>query len=215
MEPVKSFSPAKRFTLSSFLVIMGMLLLIAGWTIPFQFESSSILYKFGMEKALLRGGKVVGITIALLVFYQILLASHLRLLERIVLQKSLLTLHRLNGFLITLLALTHPFLIKASDNFTPYTLEKKYFPEFVGIGLLFLILTVSIPAIFRKFIPIAYGKWLTLHRFGATLVLFLLPLHVLWVSDTFQSGLPRAAALVIFSLNMAAILGIWLRRIFS
>ena len=30
-----------------------------------------------------------------------------------------------------------------SENFTPYTFGKKYYPEFVGIGLFFVLLTVS------------------------------------------------------------------------
>ncbi len=215
MDSVKYFSPAKRLLLGLLLVILAMLLLVAGWTIPFQFESSSILYKFGMQKVLLRSGKIVGITVALLLFYQILLASHLKFMERIFPQKNLLALHRFNGFLITLLVLVHPFLIKASENFTAYRFESKYYPEFVGIGLMLVILTVSMLAFFRERIDINYGKWLFLHRFGATIILLILPLHVLWVSETFKGGLPRSATLVIFGLNLLLLLRIWLRRLLS
>jgi predicted ferric reductase len=215
MDSVKYFSPTKRLILGSILVVLAMLLLVAGWTVPYQFESSSILYKFGIQKVLLRSGKVVGIIITLLLFYQILLASHLKLLEQIFSNKRLLTLHRFNGFLITLLVLVHPALNKASENFTAYIFESRYYPEFVGIGLLFVILTVSMLAFFKKRSGISYGKWLVLHRFGATMVLLILPLHVLWVSDTFKEGLPRNAALGIFSLNLLLLLRIWLRRLLS
>lgn len=215
MDPVKYFSPSKQLIVGSIVVILAMLLLVAGWTVPYQFESSSILYKFGIQKVLLRSGKVVGITVALLLFYQILLLSRFTFLERIFSHKRLLALHRFNGFLITLLVLVHPVLNKASENFTAYLFESKYYPEFVGIGLGFVILTVSMLAFFKERIGISYGKWLVLHRFGATMVLLILPLHVLWVSDTFKEGLPRNAALGIFGLNLLLILRIWLRRLLS
>lgn len=217
MGSVKSFSPAKRFIFGSILVALVMLLLVTGWTIPFQFESFSVLYKFGVQKVLLRSGKVIGLTVVLLLFFQILLASHLKFLELIYSRKLLFTLHRLNGFLVTLLVMVHPLLIKASENFVPYTLEKKYYPEYVGIVILLVTLAVFISAILRKRIGTVFGnKWLVLHRLGSTLVLLILPFHVLWVSDTFKSGgLPRSAALIIFSINILLIFRIWLRRTFS
>ena len=182
--------------------MLAFLLLAGGWSIPFAYESSSILYKFGTEKILLRSGKVIGITIALLVFYQILLASRLKFLERFYSSKRLITLHRINGIVITLLVLVHPILIKASENFIPYTLDKKYVPEFIGISLLLVILSVSVTAIFRNFFIIAYDKWLFLHRLGVTMAISILPLHILLVSDTFKSGPLRIAALIIFGLNL-------------
>lgn len=215
MDSIKYFSPAKRLVLGLVLVILAMLLLVAGWTVPFQFESSSILYKFGIQKVLLRSGKIVGITVAVLLFYQILLVSHLKFMEQIFIQKRLLALHRFNGFLVALLVLVHPVLNKASENFTAYMFESKYYPEFVGIGLMLVILTVAILAFFRERLGTYYGKWLLLHRIGATMILLILPLHVLWVSDTFKGGLPRNAALGIFGLNLLLLLRIWLRRILS
>ena len=215
MGPENKFLPAKRFILGSFFVILAMLLLVAGWTVPYQFESSSILYKFGLEKVLLRSGKIVGITVTLLVFYQVLLVSRLKFLEQIFTQKILLVLHRFNGFLLTLLVLAHPLLIKASENFTAYMFESKYYPEFVGIGLLLIILTVSVLAFFKERIGLKYGNWLLSQRLGATLILLILPLHILWVSDTFKGDLPRNAALVTFGLNLLLLIRIWLRRILS
>jgi len=214
MSPSQSFSLKTRVISGSILVLLAFLLLAAGWSIPFAYESSSILYKFGTEKILLRSGKVIGITIALLVFYQILLASRLKFLERFYSSKRLITLHRINGIVITLLVLVHPILIKASENFIPYTFDKKYVPEFIGISLLLVILSVSVTAIFRKIFKIAYDKWLFLHRLGVTLAISILPLHVLLVSDTFKSGPPRIAALIIFGLNFLLVVRIWLRRLF-
>ena len=195
--------------------LLALLLLAGGWLVPYYFESFSILYKFGFQKVYLRTGKMVGITIFLLLFYQILLASRFRFLERIFSAKRLLAFHRINGIAVTLFVLTHPVLIKASENFISYTLEKKYAPEFIGIGLLLVILMVSVTAIFRDSLPIAYHRWLFLHRLGATLVIAILPLHVLLVSDTFKAGLPRTGALAILGLNLLLLARIWHRRLFS
>jgi predicted ferric reductase len=136
-------------------------------------------------------------------------------MEEIFSKKRLLLLHRYNGIILTLLVLAHPVLIKASENFIGYTLKKKYIPEFIGIGLLLVILSVSLPAVFRTVFKLDYGRWLFLHRFGATLVTVILPLHVLLVSDSFKSGPPRTGALVIFALNGLLLARIWMIRIFQ
>ena len=216
MSPSKSLTLQTRIIWGTLVVLLAMALLAGGWSIPFQFESFSILYKFGKLKAYLRYGKVIGITVALLLLFQVLLASRLKIFEQIFSVKILFILHRINGFIITCLVAVHPVLIKASENFIPYTFGKKYYPEFVGIGLIFVLLTVSAAAIFRNFFKMPYVRWRFLHRLGATLILLILPVHVLFVSDTFKSGgLPRTAGLTVFSLNLLLITYIWLKRFFK
>ena len=216
MSPSKSLTLQTRIIWGTLVVLLAMALLAGGWSIPFQFESFSILYKFGKLKVYLRYGKVIGITVALLLLFQVLLASRLKIFEQIFSVKILFILHRINGFIITCLVAVHPVLIKASENFIPYTFGKKYYPEFVGIGLIFVLLTVSAAAIFRNFFKMPYVRWRFLHRLGATLILLILPVHVLFVSDTFKSGgLPRTAGLTVFSLNLLLITYIWLKRFFK
>lgn len=215
MSSKKELSATTRVVSGSIIVLLALLLLAGGWTIPFQYESFSILYKFGIEKKLLRAGKMVGISLGLLVFFQIVLASRFTFLERIFSVKTELQLHRINGIIIAGLAILHPLLIKASENFTPYTFEEKYYPEFLGIGLLCAILFVSGTASFRTFLRITYPRWLFLHRFVATLVMIILPTHVLLVSETFKRGLPRIAAFVIFSFALLLAVRIWLKRFAS
>ena len=90
------------------------------------------------------------------------------------------------------------------------------FSEDTGIGLLFVALTVSMTAIFRNLLKMEYKRWRLLHRLGASAVFLILPFHVLFVSDTFKStGLPRSAAITIFSLNLLFIAYIWLKRFFK
>ncbi len=213
MRPAGSLAAKSRVVLGTILILSTLFLLIGGWTIPFKFESFSILYKFGLEKVYLRYGKVIGITVALLIFYQVLLASRFEVFKQVLSAKILLVLHRFNGITIAIFAGAHPLLIKASDNFTPYTFVKKYYPEFVGIGLLCVLLAFSLAAVFRNFLKISYKTWLLWHRLGATLVLLIMPAHILYVSETFKSGLPHRAALIILSLNLLMILRIWLYRI--
>lgn len=208
-----SFSAPTRILLGSFIVCLALLMLAGGWTIPFRFESFSILYKFGLEKTYLRSGKIMGITMAVLLFFQVVLAARFSMLAQVFSARRLVSLHRLNGMAITFLVICHPLLIKASENFTPYTFEKKYYPEFLGIALLTVLLVLFLATVFRNFLKLPYVGWLLLHRTSATLALVLLPAHVLYVSESFKSGLPRQAALVLFSLNLLLITRVWLRRI--
>jgi predicted ferric reductase len=216
MPASQSFIVKNRILFGTLVVLLAMALLAGAWSIPFNYESFSILYQFGKLKVYLRYSKVIGITVALLLFFQVLLASRIKILEQIFSLKTLLVLHRINGFIIACLVAIHPVLIKASENFTPYTFGKKYYPEFVGIGLLFVVLTVSLSALFRNFLKMPYNRWRLLHRLGATMALLILPGHVLFVSDTFKSGgLPRTAALIVFSLNLLFIMYIWIKRFFQ
>jgi predicted ferric reductase len=224
MLPERSLSATTRVLLGTIIILLALLLLAGAWTIPFAFESSSILYKFGMEKTYLRSGKVIGTTIALLVFFQVILASRFVLFEQVFPAKRIFFLHRSNGIerifflhrsngiVIACLIVLHPLLIKASENFTPYTFEKKYYPEFLGIALLVLLLLISLTAIFRNFLKFSYARWLLLHRFSATLALAMMPAHILYVSETFKSGIPRNTALVFLSLNLLMIIKVWLWR---
>mgnify|MGYP007065693366 CR=1 FL=1 len=47
-------------------IFLALILIVGVCTIPFVFESSSIYYKFGIHKTLLRTGKVFGMIIAFL-----------------------------------------------------------------------------------------------------------------------------------------------------
>jgi predicted ferric reductase len=216
MAASQSFILKNRILLGTLVVLLAMSLLAGGWSIPFHFESFSILYKFGKLKQYLRYGKVIGITVALLLFFQVVLAARLKILVQIFSAKNILMLHRINGVIIACLVAVHPVLIKASDNFTPYTFGEKYYPEFVGIGLIFVVLTVSLTAVFRNLLKMNYSRWRLLHRMGATMVFLIVPFHVLFVSDSFNSaGPPRVGALIIFSLNLLLIIYIWLKRFFQ
>ena len=82
MDSSAVFSLRIRIALGGICIFSAFLIIAGAGTIPFLFESPSILYKFGIEKTFLRSGKVLGVTAAVLVFFQVLLVSRLKFLDR-------------------------------------------------------------------------------------------------------------------------------------
>ena len=217
---VKSMDSSAVFTLKTRIVLGGtciflaLLLIASAWTIPFLFESPSILYKFGIDKMFLRSGKVLGVTAAVLVFFQILLVSRLKILDRIFSLNRIYIFHRINGITIAALALLHPILVIAAENFTFFPFEKRYWPAFLGVGVLIFILVVMTTANWRLIFGFAYDKWLRFHRLVTLLTIALMIIHILFVSETFKSGLPCILVLVVAGINFLLILRLWYRRFF-
>lgn len=196
---------------------MGILLLlicIAGsWTIPFIYESSSIFYKFGIQKIFLRTGKILGLTAFILALLQLILISRIRILDRVFSLNRLVNFHAINGLVVLSCAVLHPLLVMAAENFTMYPIEKRYWPEFLGMGMLLLILLVVIVSFWRRLFSFSYEQWLQMHRVGTSLILFGLSIHIFFVSDSFGSGPPKY--LLIGALGLIAFLlaRLWYRRI--
>jgi predicted ferric reductase len=215
MHASEVFPLKTRMALGGTCILMALSVIAGAWTIPFLFESPSIFYKFGIDKIFLRFGKILGITTAVLVFFQVLLVSRLKFLDRIFSLNRLLFFHRLNGIAIACLASFHPILIIASENFTIYPFEKRYWPEFLGVGVLSFILVLVTTANWRLMFNFAYNKWLRFHRFGTITAIMLMTIHILFVSESFKSGLPHTFILVAAGTSFMLILRIWYRRLFS
>lgn len=69
-------------------------------TIPFLFESPSMFCKLGWDKTLLRAGKMVGLTAALFILLQLLLAARLKWLDCIFSLPTLYTVHRYGAYAV-------------------------------------------------------------------------------------------------------------------
>ncbi|MEJ2655884.1 MAG: hypothetical protein P8012_01650, partial [Desulfobacterales bacterium] len=203
-----------RIVLGGICILLVLLIIAGAWAIPFVFESPSILYKFGINKILLRSGQILGITVAVLVLFQVLFVSRLKFLDRIFSLNHNYGFHRMNGLIIATLALWHPILIIASNNFTFFAFEKRYWPQFLGVGVLAIILVVVTTAYLRLFFGFAYHHWRRFHRAGTLLIIALMPFHILFVSGTFKSALPRILVFVVFGGMLLLILRIWYRRLF-
>jgi predicted ferric reductase len=208
------FSPKKRMILGGTCIFLALILIVGVCTIPFVFESSSIYYKFGIHKTLLRTGKVFGIIAATLIFFQVLLVSRLKILDRIFSLNQMYRCHRMSGMIIAFLTLMHPILILASENFTLFPSEIRYWPELLGAVVWVFIVMLFITAYWRLIFGFAYDKWLRFHRLVTILSIVLLTIHILFVSDTFKSGLPQALVFVAASITLLLISRLWYWRLF-
>jgi predicted ferric reductase len=214
MDSSAVFTLRIRIVLGGICLFSALLIIAASWTIPFLFESPSILYKFDIEKTFLRSGKVLGVTAAVLVFFQLLLISRLKFLDRIFSLNRIVAFHRINGIAIAFLALLHPILIIAAENFTIFPFEKRYWPEFLGVGVFIFILVLMTTANWRLMFNFAYDKWLRFHRLGTLVAIALMTIHILFVSETFKSGLPHTLVFVAAGINLVLISRLWYRRFF-
>lgn len=187
------WSPGTRIVLGGAVVLVFLVVLAGAVAIPFRFESSSMLYKFGSEKAMLRAGKILGMIAGLLLLMQLLWSARIKFLDRIFGLNNLFRFHRLMGGIIVGCALIHPILVYLPDNSLIIPLTKRYWPELVGLGLLLSILIMVITSILRARLRFSYHCWRTAHRLGAVVVVAGLAVHVLNVSDSFGRGLPQAS----------------------
>lgn len=214
MRYAAAINQSHRVVFGSILIFFSLLLIAGTWTIPFVFESSSMLYKFGFKKVFLRSGKIVGITAAMLLFFQVLLVSRFKILDRIYSLNRTHVLHRVNGIAIVMLVLLHPILIIAAEGFTLFPFEKRYWPEILGVVVFVMISGTVTVAAWRSFFGLAYHVWLRAHRFGTIIVIATTSIHILFVSETFQTGIPRALIIVTICLNILIIIRLWYRRFF-
>ena len=198
----------------SYFIMVSVLFafLIAACAIPFLFESPSIFYKTGIEKIMLRAGKVFGIIAMVLMGYQLIFISRFSWLEKRFGMKSLFQTHRFTGRIILGAVLIHPIMILAADHFVFFPLEKKYWPEFTGVALLVLILFFIGISILHKRIGIPYKTWRMIHKSFAPFLFILLFIHVIFVSRTFETGIPLYFLIAMGSACIAMIIGKWMKH---
>lgn len=200
--------PLKRRVVGTVLIFVFLVILSGAVFIPFFFESSSILYKFGFDKTLLRSGKVIGLIAACLLLLQILLSARLKLLDRIFALNNLMNTHRVSGVTIACLILFHPVLIFLPEDMSTIPVSLRYWPEFVGGFLFLLIIGMAVTGNWRISLKIPFDTWRTLHKLTAFIVVASLFTHVLFVSETFEAGIPRV--IVFSTIGLYVILFLWI-----
>lgn len=196
-------------------ILLTFLALIAGGalSIPFVYESQTLWYKTGYDKTLLRAGQLAGLLTALLLLSQLMSGVRGRLLEELFGVAALLRYHRINGLLLFSLACLHMALVMISEEIALLSINSRYWPEMVGILLLFIILTMVVSSLFRNSFGLAYGRWRLMHRLLACLVPLLIAVHVFSVSDSFEQRVPMVGFLAILALQGMTIVQIkWLAR---
>ncbi len=204
-----------RDLLAAAIVALLLLTLAGALTIPFAFESPSMWYKFGMEKVSLRTGKMLGLAACLLIFLQLPLAGRLNFLDRIFSLPGLSRQHRIHARAIAMLALIHPLCVLLPEGTLIVPLEMRYWPEWIGVGLLVFILSQFAVSQWRQSMGVAFHTWMRFHRIAGLIVTGLLVVHVLYVSESFsEDGLPRlavAGAAAVFLLLWLWVRSAWLR----
>ena len=193
-------------------LIPAIVVLLAGAAIPFFYESPSMWYKTGLDKWLLRIGKILGIVATILIFYQVILISRFKSLDKTYKLKNLFQGHRINGLILLGAAIIHPILILGADHFVFFPFEFKYWPEFTGVGLLVVLTLFVLSSYFRQRIKLDYKLWRILHRSFAPIILILLFVHILNVSRTFQSGVPLYGLISLFVVSLLLIVRKYLKK---
>lgn len=149
-----------RYALMGAIIGAAALLLAGAVSIPFIFESPSMWYKFSLAKTLLRTGKMLGLAAATLLFFQLLLAGRLKVVDRVFSLPNLVRSHGLNAIVILLLAVLHPILVLTSGKKLLIPLELRYWPEWLGVGLLTLIVIQLSSSQWRRAFRIKFHRWL-------------------------------------------------------
>ncbi|MBC8439384.1 MAG: ferric reductase-like transmembrane domain-containing protein [Deltaproteobacteria bacterium] len=179
---------------NSFLRLTGIfvfgVVLYAACTIPFYFESPSMYYKTGMDRLMLRSGKIFGIITTVLLLFQVVLASRLQVLNQVFTAKKLFQYHRTNGLILFVSAMIHPILILGADHFVFFPFESRYWPEFIGVFLLMVLLPFVLLSVWQKKLGLNYNTWKLFHKTLAPVILILLFIHAMNVSRSFESGWP-------------------------
>lgn len=192
MNPQKKRTKTPQPLLKIFFTTVLLLILAAVSCVPFYFESQSLYYKFGTDKTLLQAGKVFGLVAMVLILTQVVLASRFTILEKVFSLKSLFSFHRTFGKIIAVLILLHPFCILAAEKFILFPFERRYWPEFLGIGLAVLILCTVLISIGQKWLNLPLKIWRSLHRIGTFGIVILAFIHVFFVSESFDLAVPKA-----------------------
>ena len=191
--------PGGRRNLYRVLVVLVFVLFIAGALIvPFYFETQTLWYKAGLAKSMLRAGQLAGMLALVFLFVQITLALRSRFLEKLFGAASLQRWHRINGVFIGFLALSHVLLVLAPEGLANLPIGKKYWPEMVGMLLFLILLPMVVSSHFRQKLKLDYKRWKAIHRVLGYLVIFLVTIHALNVSESFEHESLKIILLALF-----------------
>lgn len=156
-----------------------------------------MFYKFGLDKILLRWGKISGLVTFCLIVFQVVSASRLKFPDRIIGLDRVFAFHRVTGICLSFTAVAHPVLVMASEDMLFIPLQMRYWPEFTGAFLLAGLVSTAVISSLQKRSRIPFHLWYGVHRWAAPVLTAALFIHVLFVSESFESGPPRVMALAV------------------
>ena len=187
--------------------IVSVLIFVIGGalSIPFVYESQTLWYKIGIDKTLLRAGKIAGLLAAILLLVQIVLGVRTKILEELFGVRALVLWHRINGVFILFLALCHVSLVLIPEGIVNLPIGLKYWPEMVGAVLLLVIFFIVVSSQFRQQLGFIYVRWRIFHKSLGYLALAIVGVHVLFVSESFEHIVPKAALITAVAAVVAVV----------
>jgi predicted ferric reductase len=117
--------------------------------------------------------------------------------------------HRVNAVTVAVLAVLHPLFVFSPEDITSIPLELRYWPEILGASLLILIWLITASGLWRLFLGFSFHRWWFFHRLVTFSAVVILIFHILFVSDTFESGWPRF--IVFLSCGVYALIFGWVK----
>jgi predicted ferric reductase len=203
-------SHSSRLAIGAGLVLLFLAMLAGALSIPYFYESPSMWYKAGLDRVSLLTGKMLGLTAALFIFTQMLLVGRFKCLDRVFGLPKLIQLHRIMAWLIIATAVLHPVCVMYSDGMLTVPMQTRYWPEWVGVGLLLVLTAQFVASRWRLRLGLEYQKWLYIHRLLGFVIMGLTLVHLLNVSESFSAmGVPRILALA--SAGAVLICWLWIR----
>lgn len=209
-QPDVASGPSELTTMAYRVVLISALFLfLAGvLTIPLYYETTTLWYKIGIDKTMLKAGQFVGLVALVLIYLQLILSTRGQFLDNVFGAGGLIRLHRINGILIVFMACSHILLVLIPEGISNLPIGKKFWPEMVGATLFLLIFIIAVTSHFREKLRLPYKTWRIFHKPMGYLVLFLVTIHVLFVSESFEQSLPKTfiiAACIILVMWIAAV----------
>jgi predicted ferric reductase len=174
-------------------------ILATALSVPFYYQSDTLWYKTGVGRVMLLTGQMAGLLTLVLLLVQILLSLRLGLLANLFGTANLLRWHRINGIIVACSAACHALFVLAPDGIFNLPFGKRYWPQMIGEGLFLIILTTVISSHFRAALRLEYKFWRSIHKPLGYLILIVVPIHVLFVSDSFRGGVPREVLIAVFT----------------
>lgn len=182
---------------AAWLVLLSIVL-----AIPTAFETTTLWYKTGIDKVMLKAGQYIGLTALVLLYLQIVLALKGAWLTGIFGTSTLMRCHRINALLIVGLAAAHILLVLIPEGLANLPIGKKFWPEMVGAALFAVITAMVASSYFRQLLRLPFPIWRAIHKPAGYLVLLLVTIHVLFVSESFERPIPKISLLTLFALSV-------------
>ena len=129
--------------------------------------------------------------------------------------KHLFSFHRNCGKLIAGLVILHPLAILASEEFTFFPIEIRYWPEFLGIGLVFFIAAVVLIAIRPGMWHLSQKTARRIHGAATPLIVLGAVIHVFFVSESFEMAVPRSGLAILSGIALLLFLRLYVKKFYK